>query len=157
MKSPKKTTWRKHQKGKLKGIATRGASLEHGTCGLKATTAYRLKARQLEAGRVVINRTLKRAGNLIIRPFPDLPVTKKPAEVRMGSGKGGVEYWAARVYPGTMLYEVDGPDQELLKEALRKAGCRMPCNWKIVTNEQLLALYAAQAHKVAESDLVIKG
>lgn len=146
MKSPKKVKWRKQQKGRIKGLATRGASLEHGMLGLKATSPARITARQLEAGRVVINRTLKRAGQVIMRPFPDVPVTKKPAEVRMGSGKGGVEKWVTRAHPGSMIFEASGSNLELVSEALRKAGCRMPCRWKIVTQKSMLASYAAQAH-----------
>lgn len=159
MKSPKKTKWRKQQKGRIKGLATRGASLEYGLLGLKATSPARITARQLEAGRVVINRTLKRAGKLIMRPFPDLPVTKKPAEVRMGSGKGSPEYWAARTYPGNMIFEASGADLGLVSEALRKAGCRMPCRWKIVTNESMLASFSQQVNPkhIADTDNFIQG
>lgn len=150
MKCPKKTKWRKHQKGRIKGIATRGATLERGECGLKAMSPVRLTARQIEAGRVVINRTLKRTGNLTIRVFPDLVVTKKPAEVRMGSGKGSPEFWAARVYPGTMLYELHGANLQQSEEALRKAGCKMPCRFKVVNRTKILALHAAQVHTEEE-------
>ncbi len=139
MLSPAKVTWRKQQKGRIKGEATRGHELAFGTCGLKAMSGIRLKARQIEAGRVVMNRFLKRKHQVFVRVFPDLPVTKKPAEVRMGSGKGGVEYWAARVYPGTIVYEINAPIAELDQacEALRKAGCKMPFTWKIVRKDQL--------------------
>lgn len=138
MLSPSRVTWRKQQKGRLKGDATRGNLLSYGTCGLKSLEPVRLTARQLEAGRVVMNRFLKRKCKVFIRVFPDLPVTSKPAEVRMGSGKGSFEYWAARVLPGTIVYEIDaGEDIELACEALRKAGCKMPFKWKIVRADQL--------------------
>ena len=140
MLSPAKITWRKHQKGRLKGEATRGHELAFGTCGLKAMQPVRLKARQIEAGRVVMNRFLKRKNQVFVRVFPDLPVTKKPAEVRMGSGKGGVEDYRARVYPGTIVYEIKADTPEDLTnacEALRKAGAKMPFTWKIVRADQM--------------------
>ncbi len=139
MLSPAKVKYRKQQKGRVKGNATRGYSLSYGTCGLKAMSPIRLTARQLEAGRVVINRFLKRKANVYLRVFPDLPVTKKPAEVRMGSGKGSVEDWRARIYPGTIVYEIDmKEDMDLACEALRKAGCKMPFTWKIVRADQAI-------------------
>jgi len=159
MRSPKKTKWRKHQKGRIKGLATRGAQLETGVFGLKATTPARITARQLEAGRVVINRTLKRTGKLVMRVFPDLSVSKKPAEVRMGSGKGSPEYWAARTYPGNIIFEASGADTELIADALRKAGCRMPCRWKIVKANQTLESYSAKVKQefLSDKDTYITG
>lgn len=151
MRSPRRVKWRKVQKGRTKGNATRGNKLEYGACGLKAMSPARITARQLEAGRVAINRTLKRAGKLVIRQFPDLPVSKKPAEVRMGSGKGSPEYWAARTHPGQLIYETGGVDQDVMKEALRKAGCRMPCRWKVVTSDQMLEVHARKVHDLPEA------
>lgn len=142
MKQPKKTKYRRHQKGRLKGLATRGFLLEHGTCGLKADEPVRVTARQLEAGRIVINRFLKREGKVYIRVFPDLSVSKKPAEVRMGSGKGSPEYWAARVYPGTIVYEVQGVDYDRAEEALRKASRKMPFKGHVVRADKLVASLA---------------
>lgn len=152
MMSPRRTKFRKVQKGRTKGNTTRCNTLEYGTCGLKALTPARTSARQLESGRVAINRTFKRAGKMAIRVFPDLPVSKKPAEVRMGSGKGSPEYWAARTYPGQIVYEVGGLDETLMKDALRKAGCRMPFRWKIVTNDKMLAGYAKQVHTLDQQN-----
>ena len=143
MRQPRKTKFRRHQKGRIKGLATRGFLLEHGSCGLKADQPARVSARQLEAGRIVINRYLKREGKVYIRVFPDLSVSKKPAEVRMGSGKGSPEYWAARVYPGTIIYEVQGVDPERAEEALRKALCKMPFRGHIVRADKLVASLAA--------------
>lgn len=155
--SPRKVKWRKVQKGRVKGNTTRGNKLEYGTCGIKALTPARTTARQLEAGRVAINRVCKKAGKLIIRLFPDLPVSKKPLEVRMGSGKGSLEYWAARTYPGNVVYEIMGMKPEDVSAALRRAGCRMPFRWKIVTQEGMLADYAKQIHDISEDGLYIKG
>lgn len=142
MKSPRKVKWRKVQKGRVKGDTTRGNFLAYGTIGLKALEPERVTARQLEAGRVVINRTLKREGQMFIRVFPDLPVSKKPAEVRMGSGKGSPEYWAARIHPGRLIYEARGLSTQLMTAALAKAAYRMPFKCKIVSIDTQLAVKA---------------
>lgn len=146
MRSPKRVIWRKVQKGRTKGDTTRGNALDFGTMGLKAIEPARISSRQLEAGRVSINRTLKRGGQMFIRSFPDLPVSKKPAEVRMGSGKGGLDRYVARTYPGGIIYETTGVDNAVMKEALRKASHRMPCKCKIVSIDTMLAVYAKHSH-----------
>src|SRR5213075_3358916 len=119
MMQPKKTKFRKAHKGRIHGVATSGATLSFGQFGLKAMAPERITARQIEAARRAITREMKRAGRVWIRVFPDLPVSKKPVEVRMGKGKGSVEYWAARVKPGRILFEVDGVPADVAKEALR--------------------------------------
>ena len=124
--SPKRTKFRKQQKGKNRGIAWRGSDVSFGDFGLQAVGRCKLTARQIEAGRMAIQRHVKRAGKLWIRVFPDKPVTKKPLEVRMGSGKGNVEYWAAKVQPGKMLYELEGVPENLAREAFRLAGDKLP-------------------------------
>src|SRR6187402_3020330 len=118
MLQPKKTKFRKAHKGRIKGVASSGASLAFGEYGLKAMEPDRLTARQIEAARRALTRHMKRAGRVWIRVFPDVPVSKKPAEVRMGSGKGTPELWVARVKPGRILFELDGVSVELAKEAL---------------------------------------
>ena len=125
MLQPKKTKFRKQQKGRNRGSATRGSSLSFGDYGLKATTRGRLTARQIEAARRAITRHAKRGGRLWIRVFPDKPVSKKPLEVRMGKGKGNPEYWVARIRPGRMLYEMEGVPESLAREALRLGGAKL--------------------------------
>src|SRR3954467_844826 len=132
MLQPKKTKFRKAHKGRIKGVATSGASLAFGEYGLKAVEPERLTARQIEAARRAITRAMKRAGRVWIRIFPDVPVTKKPAEVRMGSGKGAPELWVARVKPGRIMFELDGVSLETAKEALTLGAAKLPIKTKIV-------------------------
>jgi large subunit ribosomal protein L16 len=134
MLQPKKIRWRKHHKElqRLRGISERGASLNFGRYGLKAMEPGRITARQIEAARIAMTRHIKRQGRIWIRMFPDLPVSKKPAEVRMGKGKGSPEYWVAAVRKGRVLYEMDGVDEALAREALRLAAAKLPIKTKIV-------------------------
>ena len=120
------------QKGKMKGNAQRGSTLNFGTFGIKALEECWITARQLEAARIAVTREMKRQGQVWIRIFPDKPVTKKPAEVRMGKGKGAPEYWAAVVRPGRILFEIDGVDSESAKEALRLAAQKLPIKTKFI-------------------------
>lgn len=132
---PKRTKFRKQQKGRNRGIATRGAKVSFGQFGLKCLEPARLTARQLEAARRTITRHMKRVGSLWIRVYPDKPITKKPLEVRQGKGKGSVEYWVAVVKPGTVLFEVDGIPEELAKEAFRLASAKLPMQTKFEKRE----------------------
>jgi large subunit ribosomal protein L16 len=132
MMSPKKTKYRKVHKGRIKGSAKGGSSLNFGEYGLKAMQPERITARQIEAARRAISRHVKRVGRLWIRIFPDVPVTRKPAEVRMGSGKGSVEYWAARVQPGRIMFEIDGVDEKTAREAFDRASAKLPIKTKFV-------------------------
>lgn len=134
MLQPKKTKYRKYRKGRIKGNAFRGASLSFGAFGIKTLQPYRITARQIEAARIAATRYMKREGQLWIRIFPDIPVTMKPAEVRMGKGKGAVEYWAAPVRPGRVLFEAGGVPYEVAKEALRLAAQKLPVTTKFVTS-----------------------
>jgi large subunit ribosomal protein L16 len=126
MLQPKRTKFRKQHKGKNNGIAVRGSSVSFGEYGLKAITRGRITARQIEAARRAITRHVKRGGKMWIRVFPDKPITKKPLEVRMGKGKGSVEYWVAQIKPGTMLYEVQGVPEQLAREAFLLAAAKLP-------------------------------
>ena len=126
MLQPKKTKFRKHQKGKLRGFATSGAKVSFGEFGLKAITRGRVTARQIEAARRAMTRHIKRGGKVWIRIFPDVPITKKPVEVRMGKGKGNVEYWVAKVQPGKVLYEMEGVSEDVAREAFRLAAAKLP-------------------------------
>lgn len=132
MMQPKKTKYRKAHKGRISGAAKGGTTLNFGSVGLKAVEPERITARQIEAARRAISRHMKRQGQLWIRVFPDVPVSKKPLEVRMGSGKGSPEYWVARVKPGRIMFEVDGIPQALAKEALQLAAAKLPLKTKIV-------------------------
>ena len=132
MLQPKKTKFRKMQKGKMKGNAQRGHRLAFGTYGIKTLEEHWITARQIEAARIAVTRHMKRQGQVWIRIFPAKPITKKPAEVRMGKGKGAPEYWAAPVNPGRMLFEIDGVDFETAKEALRLAAQKLPVKTKFV-------------------------
>jgi len=132
MLQPKKTKFRKRQKGRIKGIAQRGHTIAFGTFGLKALEQGRITARQIEATRITLSRTMKREGKIWIRIFPDKPITKKPAEVRMGKGKGAPEYWVAPVKPGTILFEIDGVPREVAERALYLAAQKMPIRTKLV-------------------------
>lgn len=126
MLQPKRTKFRKRQKGRVKGLAQRGHLLAFGTFGIKSMEPGWITSRQIEAARIAMTRAMKREGQVWIRIFPDKPVTKKPAEVRMGKGKGAPEYWVATVKPGTVLFEASGVDMELAKEALRLAAQKLP-------------------------------
>ena len=132
MLQPKKTKYRKVQKGRIKGLATKGSEISFGTFGLKVLEPTRITANQIEAARVAITRHLKREGKLWIRVFPDKPITKKPAEVRMGKGKGSPEYWVAVCKPGRVLFELDGISYELAKEALALGAQKLPVLTKLV-------------------------
>ena len=126
MLSPKRVKWRKQHIGNAKGFAVRGSDLNFGDFGLQAVEDGMLTARQLEAGRIAIARSVKRGGKIWVRVFPDLPVTKKPAETRMGSGKGNPELWVARVLPGKILFEMNGVTREQAKEAFLRAAHKLP-------------------------------
>ena len=126
MLQPKRTKFRKQQKGRNRGLATSGSRLSFGEFGLKATTRGRITARQIEAARRAITRKVRRGGKLWIRVFPDKPISKKPLEVRMGKGKGNVEYWVALIQPGRMLYEIEGVSEELARDAFRLADAKLP-------------------------------
>ncbi len=126
MLQPARRKYRKEQKGRNKGLATRGALVAFGDYGLKATGRGRLTARQIEAARRAMTRHIKRGGRIWIRIFPDKPISKKPAEVRMGNGKGNVEYYVAEIQPGKVLYEMDGVDETLAREAFRLAAAKLP-------------------------------
>ncbi|MGB4058129.1 MAG: 50S ribosomal protein L16 [Alphaproteobacteria bacterium] len=132
MLSPKKTKYRKAHKGRIHGNAKSGFTLTYGSYGLKAMEPDRLTARQIEAARRAISRHLSRQGKVWIRVFPDVPVSKKPLEVRMGSGKGSPEFWAARVRPGRILFELDGVSRALASEALSLAAMKLPIKTKFV-------------------------
>lgn len=132
MLQPKRTKYRKMQKGRMKGNAQRGHRLSNGTFGIKSLDSNFVTARQIEAARIAATRYMKREGSLWIKIFPDKPITKKPLEVRMGKGKGAVEYWAAVVKPGRMLFEVGGVPFEVAKEALRLAAQKLPVKTKFV-------------------------
>ena len=135
MLQPKRTKFRKVQKGRNKGLATRGTSVSFGEFGLKAIGRGRLTARQIEAARRAMTRHIKRGGRIWIRVFPDKPISKKPAEVRMGSGKGNPEYWVAEIQPGKVLYEMDGVDEKLAREAFRLASAKLPIATTFVSRQ----------------------
>ena len=126
MLQPKRTKYRKQMKGKNRGLASRGSTVSFGEYGLKATGRGRITARQIEAARRAMTRHIKRGGKIWIRIFPDKPITKKPLEVRQGKGKGNVEYWVCPIKPGKILYEMEGVDEELAKEAFALASAKMP-------------------------------
>jgi large subunit ribosomal protein L16 len=133
MLQPKKTKYRKAHKGRIHGKATSCNSLDFGAFGLKALEPERLTARQIEAARRALARGMKRAGRIWIRVFPDVPVSKKPAEVRMGSGKGAPEFWAARVHPGRIMFEIDGVANDIAVESLRLGAAKLPIKTRIVS------------------------
>ena len=126
MLQPKRTKFRKMQKGRNRGLAHRGSSVSFGEYGLKSTERGRLTARQIEAGRRAMTRRVKRGGQIWIRVFPDKPITKKPLEVRQGKGKGSVEYWVAQIQPGRIMFEIEGVDEELAREAFGLASAKLP-------------------------------
>ena len=132
MLQPKRTKFRKMHKGRNRGLAQRGSKVSFGEYGLKASGRGRLTARQIEAARRAITRHLRRTGRLWIRVFPDLPVSSKPAEVRMGKGKGAPEFWVARVAPGRIMFELDGVSWDLAQEAFKLAAAKLPIDTKIV-------------------------
>ena len=136
MLMPKKTKWRKQQRGRMRGKAYRGSTLSFGTYGLKALEPVCITSRQIESARVAITRHVKRGGKLWIRIFPDKPVTQKPAETRMGKGKGSPEYWIAVVKPGRILFELEGVSPEVAKEAMRLAAQKLPIKTRFVELEK---------------------
>ncbi|WP_068860833.1 50S ribosomal protein L16 [Perlucidibaca aquatica] len=133
MLQPKRTKFRKVHKGRNTGLALRGSSVAFGTIGLKSIERGRITARQIEAARRAISRRVKRGGKIFIRVFPDKPITQKPLEVRMGKGKGSVEYWVAEIQPGKMLYEIEGVAESLAREAFTLAAAKLPLKTTIVT------------------------
>ena len=135
MLSPKRTKYRKQHKGRIHGLAKGGSDLNFGSHGLKAIEPERITARQIEAARRAMTRHMKRQGRVWIRIFPDVPVTKKPTEVRMGKGKGSVEYWAAKVKPGRIMFEIDGVTEAVAQEALRLAAMKLPIKTRVVVRE----------------------
>ena len=142
MLQPKRTKFRKAFKGRIHGEAKGGFLLNFGSFALKATEPERISARQIEAARRAITRHMKRQGRVWIRVFPDLPVSAKPIEVRMGSGKGSVEYWAARVHPGRIMFEIDGVPDDVAREALRLGAAKLPVKTRIVTRIDAAAEHA---------------
>ncbi len=133
MMSPKRSKFRKAHKGRIHGLAKGGTALNFGAFGLKALEPERITARQIEASRRAITRAMKRAGRVWIRIFPDVPVSTKPAEVRMGSGKGSPEFWVARVKPGRIMFEIDGVPADVAREALTLGAAKLPIKTKLVT------------------------
>jgi large subunit ribosomal protein L16 len=132
MLQPKRTKFRKMHKGRIKGVAKGGSNLNFGSYGLKAQAPSRVTARQIEAARRAMTRHMKRIGRVWIRIFPDVPVTKKPTEVRMGKGKGAVEFWCAKVKPGRIMFEIDGVSDAVAREALRLGAAKLPLKTKVV-------------------------
>lgn len=135
MLSPKRVKWRKQFVGRASGLAVRGANLDFGDYGLQATEECRMTARQLEAARIAISRSVKRGGKIWCRVFPNVPVTKKPAETRMGSGKGNPELWIARVLPGKVLFEMNGVTREQAQEAFERAAHKLPFKTRFLARE----------------------
>lgn len=132
MLQPKRTKFRKSQKGRVRGVATRGHEIDFGSFAIKSLEPGRITARQIEAARISVTRAMKREGQVWIRIFPDKVITKKPAEVRMGKGKGAPEYWVAVVKPGTIIFEAEGVPMEIAKEALRLAAQKLPVTTKFI-------------------------
>ena len=132
---PKRTKYRKMQKGRNRGKATRGTQVTDGEYGLQATGAALIKSNQIEAARIAMTRYIKRGGKVWIKIFPDKPITKKPAETRMGKGKGAPEYWVAKVKPGRVMFEIEGVTEDIAKEALRLAANKLPVSTKFVARE----------------------
>ncbi len=129
---PKKTKYRKQQKGRITGVATRGIEVSFGRYGLKADGTDRISSRQIESARRAMTRYIKRGGKIWIRIFPDTPITRKPAEVRMGSGKGSIDHYAAKVRPGMIMFEMDGIPEDVAKEAMRLAAAKLPIKTRFV-------------------------
>lgn len=136
MLSPKKIKFRKQQTGKMRGVARRGSTLNFGEYGLQAIECGRISSKQIEAARIAMTRHVKRGGKMWIRIFPDKPITKKPAEVRMGKGKGAPEGWVAVIRPGRILYEMEGVSRELAREALRLAAFKLPIKTRIIERSE---------------------
>lgn len=155
MLAPKRVKWRKQQKGKMRGKADRGGDLHFGEFGLQATACGRINSRQLEAARVAMTRYVKRGGDIWVRIFPHKPVTKKPAETRMGSGKGNVEEWVAVIKPGRIIFEMGGITQAEAFEALRLANMKLPVQCKAISRETEAQAKAA-AEKVRQAKLAKK-
>jgi large subunit ribosomal protein L16 len=145
MMQPKKTKFRRAHKGRIRGNTKAGAALNFGQFGLKALEPNRVNAREIEAARRAITREMKRQGRVWIRIFPDLPVSKKPIEVRMGKGKGSPEFWAARVKPGRIMFEIDGVPDTVAREALRLGAAKLPIKTRIVVRFGELAVVAGKA------------
>lgn len=137
MLSPKKVKWRKVQKGRMRGKAYRGSDVSFGDYGLMTLEPGKITSRQIEASRIAMTRYAKRGGNVWIRIFPDKPMTQKPAEMRMGKGKGNPEYWVAVVQPGRILFEMDGVSEEVAREAFRLASNKLPLKTKLVSRERI--------------------
>jgi large subunit ribosomal protein L16 len=135
MLQPKRTKYRKQMKGKNRGLALRGSTVSFGEFGLKAVGRGRLTARQIEAARRAMTRYVKRGGKIWIRVFPDKPITQKPLEVRQGKGKGNVEYWVAQIQPGKVLYEMEGVDEKVAREAFRLAAAKLPIATAFVSRQ----------------------
>jgi large subunit ribosomal protein L16 len=153
MLSPKRVKWRKVQKGKMRGKADRGGSLFFGEFGLQATECGRISSKQIEASRVAMTRYVKRGGQIWIRVFPDKPITKKPAETRMGSGKGNVEEWAAVIKPGRIIFEMGGIPQAEAFEALRLANNKLPIHCKPISRKtESLAKSQVEANRKARAE-----
>jgi large subunit ribosomal protein L16 len=138
MFSPKKVKYRKAFKGRLKGCAQIGNALSTGDFALKATCCGKLTSQQIEAARIALNRTMKRGGKVLIRIFPDKPISKKPAETRMGSGKGNPEYWVAQIHPGRILYEISGVTEDVAVKALTLAGNKLPVATVVINRKSTL-------------------
>ncbi|WP_323037947.1 50S ribosomal protein L16 [Pararhodobacter sp.] len=135
MLQPKRTKFRKQFKGRIHGLAKGGSDLNFGSFGLKAVEPERMTARQIEAARRAMTRHMKRQGRVWIRVFPDVPVSSKPTEVRMGKGKGSVDYWAAKIKPGRIMFEIDGVSEDVAREALRLAAMKLPMKTRVVMRE----------------------
>jgi large subunit ribosomal protein L16 len=136
MLAPKRVKWRKVAKGKMRGRADRGGTLAFGDFGLQATECGRITSRQIEASRVAMTRSVKRGGQIWIRIFPDKPITMRPAETRMGSGKGNPEFWVAVVKPGRIMFEIGGVTEEIARESMRLADSKLPIKTKFITRSQ---------------------
>lgn len=147
MLMPKRVKRRKVQRGRMKGIATRGNSLAYGTYGMIATEPCWIKSNQIESARIALTRYIKRGGKVWIKVFPDKPVTKKPADTRMGSGKGNPEFWVAVVKPGRVLFEIEGVSEAVAREALRLAGNKLPCKTKFIKKEETSAVEGGEKNE----------
>ena len=138
MLSPKRVKHRKQQKGRMRGLAYRGSSVSFGEFGLQALEPGRLTSRQIEAARIAMTRHVKRGGKIWIRIFPDKPMTKKPAETRMGKGKGSPEYWVAVIKPGRVLYEMEGVNEDVAREAFRRAAHKLPLKTRVIGRDEVM-------------------
>ena len=147
MLMPKRVKRRKVQRGRMKGIATRGNTLAYGTYGMIATEPCWIKSNQIESARIALTRYIKRGGKVWIKVFPDKPVTKKPADTRMGSGKGNPEFWVAVVKPGRVLFEIEGVSEAVAREALRLAGNKLPCKTKFIKKEETSAVEGGEKNE----------